>query len=177
MRIAFTVVASLLAVGPAFGQMDFRDEAVSSFEAAEGKMNGLAEAFSAELYAWRPGVGVRSVEEVIRHVAGTNYWMLTQIGCEVPAESGFTSDYNSVVEFEARTAREDAIATLAASFERLKACVGGISDEQLDADVNMFGTPGTGRGYLMFTSTHLHEHLGQAVAYARVNGVVPPWSS
>ncbi|MFT5145108.1 MAG: putative damage-inducible protein DinB [Rhodothermales bacterium] len=157
--------------------MDFRDEAVSSFEVAEGKMNGLAEVFSAEQYTWRPGAGVRSVEEVMRHVAGTNYWMMTQVGCEVPAETGFTADYSSVVEFEAQTGREEAIAILAASFQHLKACVKGVSDEQLNADVNMFGTPGTGLGYLMFTSTHLHEHLGQAVGYARVNGVVPPWSS
>ena len=25
-------------------------------------------------------------------------------------------------------------------------------------------------------TTHLHEHLGQLIAYARSNGVVPPWS-
>ena len=25
--------------------------------------------------------------------------------------------------------------------------------------------------------THAHEHLGQSIAYARVNGIVPPWTA
>ena len=40
----------------------------------------------------------------------------------------------------------------------------------------MFGNATTHRGVLVTVLSHLHEHLGQSVAYARMNGVVPPWS-
>ena len=46
----------------------------------------------------------------------------------------------------------------------------------LEAEVEVFGRPTTVRGFLMIMQTHLHEHLGQSIAYARTNGVVPPWS-
>lgn len=177
MRLAAGLVFSLLIALPVQAQMDFRAEAVSSFEIAERKVEALAEVLTEDQYAWRPAEGVRSIEEALRHVAGTNYWMLTQLGCAIPAETGFTGDYASVVAFEAKSGREETIEVLGASFEHLKRCAAGVADDRLDAPVDLFGTPGTGRGYLMLTSTHLHEHLGQLVTYARVNGVVPPWSS
>jgi len=34
----------------------------------------------------------------------------------------------------------------------------------------------TRRAMWIGATTHLHEHLGQLIAYARSNGVVPPWS-
>ena len=34
----------------------------------------------------------------------------------------------------------------------------------------------TQRALLSAMLNHMHEHLGQSVAYARVNGVAPPWS-
>ena len=34
----------------------------------------------------------------------------------------------------------------------------------------------TTRGVWIVTATHLHEHLGQLIAYARSNNVTPPWS-
>jgi hypothetical protein len=46
----------------------------------------------------------------------------------------------------------------------------------LTRDVEFFGTPATARGVLATVDTHIAEHLGQAIAYARVNGIVPPWS-
>jgi uncharacterized damage-inducible protein DinB len=29
---------------------------------------------------------------------------------------------------------------------------------------------------MIFILRHLGEHLGQSIAYARMNGVVPPWT-
>jgi len=40
----------------------------------------------------------------------------------------------------------------------------------------MFGNDITERAAFLNALTHLHEHLGQSIAYARMNGVVPPWS-
>ena len=41
----------------------------------------------------------------------------------------------------------------------------------------VFGNDNTERAAFMMALNHLHEHLGQSVAYARMNGVVPPWST
>ena len=51
-----------------------------------------------------------------------------------------------------------------------------VPDAQMDAAVTYFGQPNTKRGVLVSIATHAHEHLGQSIAYARMNGVVPPWS-
>jgi hypothetical protein len=42
--------------------------------------------------------------------------------------------------------------------------------------VSMFGQSFTGQQAWLLATVHLHEHLGQGIAYARVNGIVPPWS-
>ncbi len=66
------------------------------------------------------------------------------------------------------------IAELKRSFEHLRAAAS--STEDLEKPVKMFGSPTTHRGVLITMLSHLHEHLGQSIAYARMNGVVPPWS-
>jgi hypothetical protein len=43
-------------------------------------------------------------------------------------------------------------------------------------ELSVFGSSMTGLDLWVLTTTHLHEHLGQLIAYARSNGVVPPWS-
>ena len=177
MHRALGLAVTLFVASPAIAQMSFQAETASSVEVAAAKVTALAGAFADAQYAWRPADGVRSVEEAFRHIAGTNYWMLTRMGCDIPEETGFTADYNTVVVFEGKSGREETEQVLAASFEHLKSCTLAITDAQLDAAMDLFGNPGTGRGYLMLTSTHLHEHLGQVVAYARSNGVVPPWSN
>jgi hypothetical protein len=52
----------------------------------------------------------------------------------------------------------------------------GMSDAQLNAALDVFGQKTTNRGLWISTVTHLHEHLGQLIAYARSNKVTPPWS-
>lgn len=144
---------------------------------ASDKVQGLANVLNDEQYTWRPDDGVRSVAELVAHIAGTNYWMMSPLGIQIPADAPVTADYNSVVAFETSTDREALIAHLAASFEFLEESIASVPDERLDEEMNIFGTPGTVRAYLAVTSAHLHEHLGQFIAYTRVNGVTPPWSS
>jgi hypothetical protein len=62
------------------------------------------------------------------------------------------------------------------SFDFAKQAVMDVPDADMEKAVNMFGTPSTNRGVLVTMATHAHEHLGQSIAYARTNGVVPPWS-
>lgn len=142
------------------------------------KVVGLAKAMPADAYAWRPASGVRSTEEVFKHVASDNYFLPAAMGITPPPESGINGkDYKTTLAFEKRTmTRDQVIAELDKSFAFLKASMKGMSDAQLNAALDVFGQKTTNRGLWISTVTHLHEHLGQLIAYARSNKVTPPWS-
>ena len=139
------------------------------FEFSNGRILQLAEAIPADKYGWRPAEGVRSVSEVFVHVAGANYFFANQFGVGMP--DGFGMDAEQKI-----TAKDDVIATLKASQEHIHKAIGNAASIDLDEKVNMFGRERSKRSILMIVSGHGHEHLGQAIAYARSNGVVPPWS-
>jgi hypothetical protein len=121
---------------------------------------------------------VRSTEEVFKHVASDNYFLPAAMGITPPPESGINGkDYKTTLAFEKRTmTRDQVIAELDKSFAFLKASMKGMSDAQLNAALDVFGQKTTNRGLWVSTVTHLHEHLGQLIAYARSNKVTPPWS-
>ena len=144
----------------------FRAEFAASLEEVERKLLELAASTPAEKYAWRPAPDVRSVSEIYMHVVGGNYYLATYLGAEPPKRNG---DLEKSV-----TRKSDVIAELKASFRHLRAAADATAD--LEKPVKMFGNQTTHRGVLIMTLSHLHEHLGQAIAYARMNGVVPPWS-
>jgi uncharacterized damage-inducible protein DinB len=65
---------------------------------------------------------------------------------------------------------------LKASYANLQKAITGLSDNDLQAPVKLFGRDLTKQGALMLLIGDQHEHLGQSIAYARSNSVVPPWS-
>jgi uncharacterized damage-inducible protein DinB len=144
----------------------------------ERKIVGLARAMPAETYDWRPGKGVRSASEVFMHVASDNYFLPAAMGLSAPAETGINGmEYQSAVAFEKRTlTRDQIIAELEKSFAFLKKAMADTPDDRLDTAIDLFGRKTTSRGTWITTTTHLHEHLGQLIAYARSSNVVPPWS-
>ncbi|MGH9172914.1 MAG: DinB family protein [Vicinamibacterales bacterium] len=144
----------------------------------ETKIVGLAKAMPAGAYDWRPGKGVRSSGEVFLHVAADNYFLPAAMGMTAPPETGIDGkDFKTAAAFEKRTMTRDQIITeLEKSFGFLKASMTGTPDAKLDAPLEVFGRKTTSRGLWITTTTHLHEHLGQLIAYARSNNVTPPWS-
>ena len=144
----------------------------------ETKIVSLAKAMPPEAYAWRPGPGVRSTGEVFAHVAADNYFLPAAMGMNPPADTGITAkDYKTTIAFEKKTmTREQILAELDKSFAFLKASMSGMSDAQMNAPLEVFGQKTTNRGLWISTTTHLHEHLGQLIAYARSNKVTPPWT-
>ncbi len=151
---------------PAPKENGFRPEFFTNLDDVQDKILDLAESIPAEKYAWRPGSDVRSISEVFMHVAGGNYFLATFLGKEPPKMTG---DIEKVI-----TKKADVVAELKRSFEHVRNAVNAAGD--LEKPVKMFGTQTTYRGVLVTILSHLHEHLGQSVAYARMNGVVPPWS-
>jgi uncharacterized damage-inducible protein DinB len=150
---------------PAPAPTGFRAEFLANLDDVQAKILSLAEATPAEKFAWRPAPGVRSISEVYMHIAGGNYIMATFIGVPAPKMNG---DIEKTI-----TKKADVIAELKRSFDHLRTAT-NVND--LEKPTKMFGTAATYRGVMLTMISHLHEHLGQSVAYARMNGVVPPWS-
>lgn len=146
-----------------------RADILAWIEDAEKKLVGLAEAMPAEKYSWRPAEGVRSISEAFVHAATSNLFIPTMVGVEpsVKMERGMEK---SVTE------KAKVLELLKKSFAHVKDAIGRISDSDLDKATKMFGRESTYRNVLMLLVAHNHEHLGQSIAYARSNGVTPPWS-
>ena len=144
----------------------------------ETKVVGLAKALPEGTYSWRPAEGVRSTGEVLAHVAADNYFLPAAMGIAAPGETGINGkDFKTAAAFEKRAmTRDQVIAELSKSFAFLKTSMSAVTDAQLNAPIELFGQKTTNRGLWITTATHLHEHLGQLIAYARSNKVVPPWS-
>ena len=168
------------AAAPSIAQApaNLKADLLKSVTEAEQKFVGLAEAFTVGQYDWRPGDGVRSVREVLLHVAADNYFLPAALGIAAPAETKITAtEFAAVQAFEKQNLDRAATVTeLKASFEHLREGLEGISEDRMNESIKFFGQDFTVRGLLIATTTHLHEHLGQAIAYARMNGVKPPWS-
>ena|ERR1051325_3038872 len=145
----------------------FREEFLADLDEVQKKIVDLATAVPAEKYSWRPAEGVRSVSEVFTHIAGGNYYLATFLGVQPPAEMP--------KEIEKITDKKKVLAELQKSFDHVRAIVK--SDPDFERTVKLYGNDTSRRNVYMMMLNHLHEHLGQSVAYARMNGIVPPWSA
>lgn len=147
-------------------------------EQVEQKLLSLAEAIPEADWDWRPGAGVRSIGEVFMHVAADNYFIPALAGAPAPAETGVRADsYETAVAYESREmTKAQTIEALRTSFAHVRGILAAVGHDELMASYDFFGNQMSGTQVWVLTATHLHEHLGQAIAYARSNAVVPPWS-
>ena len=146
----------------------FRAEFLTSLEDVGMKLIDLAESVPADKYGWRPAPDVRSVSEVFTHVAGSNYFLLTFLGRQPPPDLP--------LEIETITDKQRVVAELKKSIAHVRRAAQEMNESELENAVRLFGNNTTQRGVYTTLLNHLHEHLGQSIAYARVNGVTPPWS-
>jgi hypothetical protein len=171
----FSLLAVAALVAPALGaqapKSGFRAEFLGQWKGVESKFEQLAKATPWEKYSWRPGKGVRSVCEVFLHIGGDNYMLGKEIGGTVPA----TIDFKTVETCP--DSKERVIATMKGGFDAFSDAVLKMSDADAEKSVKVFGSTFTYRGFLMMNLEHAGEHLGQSIAYARTNGIVPPWSA
>jgi uncharacterized damage-inducible protein DinB len=159
--------ASIAQDAPSSG---FRAEFLEQLNAVSDKLIELAEAVPAEKYSWRPSDGVRSMSEVFVHSAAGNYFLMKFIGVEAPPD--FTRDMEKTI-----TTKPEVIAAMKKSVDHLRQAILKTSDSDLETAVELFGQNTTYRDVFFTAAMHMHEHLGQSIAYARVNGIVPPWSA
>ena len=148
-----------------------RGEIQQELDDAEQKLIALASVVPPEKFGWRPAPGVRSFGEVCLHVAGGNYEIGAMWGLKPPPGV----DLQKIEQQGAD--KGNAVAAMRVSFEQVRASIAAMPDSEVEKSINYFGHPGTVRLALIETAVHAHEHLGQAIAYARMNGIVPPWTA
>jgi uncharacterized damage-inducible protein DinB len=129
------------------------------------KFTGLAHVMVGK-YEWKPGQGVRSVGEVFNLIVEENGLLADALTgkTNTGAEPAPITDPGKVQE------------ALKASYANLQKAITRLSDKDLQTRVKLFGEDVTKQDALMLILEDQHEHLGQSIAYARTNGVVPPWS-
>lgn len=157
---------------PAASASGVKESILFQIDQAREKLIALAEAIPAEKYAWRPGEGVRSAGEVFNHVSAANFFLPTFWGAKVPAGVDPRTFEKELSGDKAKT-----VDTLKKSFDSLKQEIQAVPEADLSRKIKLFGHDATVRDAMMVLASHAHEHLGQSIAYARSNGVVPPWSA
>jgi uncharacterized damage-inducible protein DinB len=130
----------------------------------------LAEATPEEKFSWRPAPGVRSTSEVYMHIAEANFYLLSVTGPKMPA------DMKEGME-KSVTAKADVISWLKRSLEAAKQAHLAVTPKDLQRKVHIADRDATVDGMYLRIIVHANEHMGQLIAYARMSGVVPPWSN
>ena len=169
--LAFAGAASMAGAQAPAKIAGVRGDFLGYFSQVETKFIQLAEAFPVDKYNYTPGKGVRSFCEVLVHISAENYEMGKAFGA-VAAPKELANAESSKCYADKPTV----VAAMKASFAAIKTGVTNTKDSELDGSFTLFGFPQARRTWLLGTAEHAGEHLGQLIAYARVNNITPPWS-
>ena len=137
------------------------------------KFVGLAEAFPPDKYTWRPMEGVRSVSEVLMLVAFEGYSFVPNSFGAKPADLGSREE---AAKLRTLSDKAQVIDHLKKGFAHAKQQLGGVDPAGLTTPRKFFGQDMTIAQIGDRIAGDMHEHLGQLIAYARMNHIVPPWS-
>jgi uncharacterized damage-inducible protein DinB len=161
----------LLSSTLSFAQNQVQTETSNMISFASGHIMQLAEAIPEDKYDWSPDEGVRSVSGVLHHVISANYFFGTKMGGSLP--SGVNME---TLEQDLKT-KSDLAAALKKSSDFIVATIKEVEDDALANKVE-FPFPGeyTVMTAILIAQSHCNEHLGQLIAYGRMNGITPPWS-
>lgn len=150
---------------------DMKGQALLDLEGVQQKFVALANALPADKITWRPSADSRSFAEVFLHVAGERYGILG-LGGATPPEG-----FNGKTFDKSTTDRTQIIAELNKSWEFTQKTINGMTNADFAKLLPKLGPQANAGDVVYILVADAHEHLGQAVAYARVNGVVPPWTA
>ncbi len=149
---------------------DYRDEFLDHFERSSRKILQLSQAIPESLYTWSPGEGVMSIARVYMHIARYNYLYLDG-SLDITAPPGLDWQH-----FESITDKAKVLELLPQSVEHVRKAAAAMTREDLTRPTILYGRRVAGWAVLFQLLAHMNEHVGQSVAYARMNDIVPPWS-
>ncbi|MDA0327753.1 MAG: hypothetical protein O2958_01880 [Gemmatimonadetes bacterium] len=153
----------------------WQDVQVADIEDMGSKFMQLAEAFGESQYNWRPMEGVRSVREVLGLAIAEAHLFPTGWGYE--AAPGAARGFGPELERAGALSKAAMVVELETSFRFLSGVVSTMSEEKRLSDGSYFGRAMPVHASVATAMADMHEHLGQLIAYARANHVVPPWSA
>jgi uncharacterized damage-inducible protein DinB len=144
---------------------------LADLEVMRGKFLGLAEAFPADKYTWRPMEGVRSVAEVLMLIASEGYGFApTALGGKAALSREEMAPLSKITD------KSQIVSHLTKGFAHAKQALEDIDPATLVGRRRAMGQERTTPEIVLFVAGDMHEHLGQLIAYARMNRIVPPWS-
>ena len=141
------------------------------------KIVQLAKAMPEEKYGWRPAPNVRSFSEVMMHIALGNRLMFDIATNGLAGDALKKRITDNQAEQVAKRGKDEIIRRLDDSFDEVFKYLDAARAGTLATDMQFFDIAGNRRTIFVFLGTHVAEHLGQGIAYARMNGVNPPWSA
>ena len=149
---------------------DMKAQSLLDMQMVQKKFVSLANALPADKFNWRPSPDSRSFAEVFLHVAGERYQILGMMGAAAPA------GFNPKTFEKSTTDKSQIVDELNKSSEFTQKIIGGMSNAEFAKLLPKLGPQANAGDVVYILVADAHEHLGQAVAYARENGVVPPWT-
>jgi uncharacterized damage-inducible protein DinB len=176
-RLLVLGLLCVAALSSSFAGSGFQTDLVGHIEYVQKEIMDLENAIPDNKMSWRPAKGVRSVSEVYAHLAFSNFMIAQVAGIKLPEGITITGPADAEKWEKTLTGKKELTERLVRSFDFLKASVKDLSDADLERSVEFFGHPMTVRSLFMLILSHQHEHLGQSIAYARMVGVVPPWTA
>jgi len=185
----FLLLAVLLSAAQGQNASSLKTEYLGDFAETCKHLDQLSQATPANKYAWRPAAGVRSVSEVYVHIANGNFLLLSLTGVKLPSEyfpnlpvdakgkPDMQAVFKRMGELEKTVSDKDAVTRmLKSSLDEVRDRFSQLTAAELDQSADFFGEKTTVRRIYLRIFAHVNEHYGQSIAYARVNGIVPPWS-
>ena len=149
---------------------DMKAQSLVDLKAVQDKFVDMANAIPSDKFSWRPSPDARSFAEVLLHVAGERYSILALMGTAIP------SDIDAHVLEKSTTDPARVVQELNRSWEFAQKAINEMSNADFAKPLPKLG-PDTNAGDVVYILVaDAHEHLGQVVAYARENGVIPPWT-
>jgi uncharacterized damage-inducible protein DinB len=149
---------------------DMKAQALLDLEGVNKKCVDLAQALPTEKLTWRPSADTRSFAEVFLHVAGERYSILKMMGANPP--DGFKAR-----EFEKSTTdKEKIVEDLNQSWDFASKTMNGMTNADFAKPLPKLGPQANEGDVIYILVSDAHEHLGQLIAYARQNGITPPWT-
>jgi hypothetical protein len=176
LRFVLLVIALAPAVGSADDidktppSYDMKAQALLDLERVNQKFVDLANVVPADKLTWRPSADSRSFAEMFLHVAGERYGILALMGAPKPA------DFNGKIFEKSTTDRAQIVAELNKSWTFAETAIKGMTNADFAKLLPKLGPQANAGDVVYILVGDAHEHLGQAVAYARENGIVPPWT-
>ncbi len=154
---------------------EFRKQFMNDLDTLASKVLALANAVPAEKYSWRPTTGVRSFGEVFMHIA-SEYYVYTPMSFGGARSPVIPRAQDAMPKFEATSDKATVLKHLQDGFAYGRAQIMALPADSLAGIRKLFGRDFTVMETGLGMTADLHEHLGQLIAYARMNGITPPWS-